>query len=276
MSKSENQFNKVVDYAGNSLKTSYRMATADLRFLPSFIIIGGLKCGSTSLYEYLCEHPKVERAQTKELFYFDKFYEKGARWYQSNFEIKKKNKITGEASPHYIHHPQTPHRIKKDLPDVKLIAVLRNPVDRLFSHYKHNVRNGWEDLEMEAALAAEEGRLKAANEATGNNPNYRNFDALIFSYFTKGIYAEQLKRWYDIFPKNQILVLQSERLFDSPEATMQKTHKFLGLEHVSAVYEKHNAAPSQKKINTMKDQITERYKEHNEALYDLIGERFDW
>jgi len=131
--------------------------------LPDFIIIGVQRGGTTSLYKYMTKHPKIIPALKKEIHFFDNKFGKGLSWYESQFMqnpffclLKRKRKsedtITGEASPYYIYHPHVPKRISKILPNVKLIAILRNPIERAFSHYNHEVRLGAEKLSFEDAL----------------------------------------------------------------------------------------------------------------------------
>ena len=128
----------------------FRRVTANLRDLPDFAIIGAQKAGTTSLYNFITKHPAIAPASIKEVEYFSMRYSLGESWYRSNFPMdlsrrrlaKKINQeiITGEASPYYLFHPTAPNRMKDLLPDAKLIVILRNPVDRAYSHYHHAIR----------------------------------------------------------------------------------------------------------------------------------------
>ena len=261
------------------LEQSIRLSTAWLRALPDFLIIGGLKCGTTSLYQYLCTHPQIHAAMRKELFYFDRFFDRGTYWYRSHFpmDFNHQNWLTGEASPHYIQHPLAAERIRELMPNIKLIVLLRDPVLRLLSHYKHNVRNGWETLDFAAAMEAEESRVAQTLKNTVDHPEAFEFDALKFSYFRKGLYADQLVRWYSVFPPAQILVLQSESLFRNPRAVVDQTLHFLGLEpHECDEFPQFNAATNEVELPTDVGDIAARYAEPNERLYQLINCRFGW
>ncbi len=261
------------------LEQSVRLSTAWFRVLPDFLIVGGLKCGTTSLYQYLCTHPQIYAAQRKELFFFDRFFDRGTYWYRSHFptNIGHQHWLTGEASPHYIQHPLAAERICRLMPNIKIIALLRDPVQRLLSHYKHNVRNGWETLDFAAAMEAEESRVAEILKNTADHPDAFEFDALKFSYFRKGLYADQLVRWYKVFPPEQILVLQSEELFRNPRAVVDQTLQFLGLEpHVCEDFPQFNAATNQVDLPDDVGNIVARYREPNNQLYRLLDRRFDW
>ena len=139
-----------------------RDLTAKKRILPSFIIIGAQRCGTTSLYDYLSHHPQIIPSPVKELFYFDDYYTRPIEWYKSFFPTKKEQEklerdlvasvITGEASPSYFFHPYAAKRIKETLPQIKLILVLRDPIERAYSHYTHIKRVNREPLSFEEAI----------------------------------------------------------------------------------------------------------------------------
>lgn len=261
------------------MEQSVRLSTAWLRALPDFLIIGGLKCGTTSLYQYLCTHPQILAAQRKELFFFDRFFDRGTYWYRSHFpmDFNHKKWLTGEASPHYIQHPLAAERIRRLIPDTKIIALLRDPVPRLLSHYKHNVRNGWETLDFASAMAAEESRVAKSLTDSIRNPAAFEFDSLKFSYFRKGLYADQLTAWYSVFPSEQILVLQSEDLFRDPRAIVDQTLHFLGLEpHACDEFPRFNAATNEVDLPADVRDIAARYLEPNEKLFRMVGRRFEW
>jgi hypothetical protein len=136
--------NLLRETAKNALM-AYRTATSRLRLLPNFIIIGSARSGTTSLYNYLVQHPGIAPALRKEVHFFDYNYQRGCSWYQGQFPthpymhymqtIHRQAMITGEASPYYLFHPYVPQRVAQLLPEIKLIALLRNPIERAFSHY---------------------------------------------------------------------------------------------------------------------------------------------
>ena len=119
---------------------------------PNFLIIGAQRCGTTSLYNYLIQHPQIVPSSKKEVHFFDLNFHLGQSWYEKHFPEVSDNILTGEASPYYIFHPLCPKRIFDYDPSVKLIVILRNPIDRAYSHYRHIVRLGHEPLKFEDAL----------------------------------------------------------------------------------------------------------------------------
>jgi hypothetical protein len=261
-----------------------RRMTASLRTLPDFLIIGGLKCGTTSLFNYLMQHPQIKSPSCKELFFFDRYYTRGERWYRAQFPTAlfrsgaKDVTLTGEASPHYIQHPHVPERVFRLLPDVKLIALLRNPVDRAFSHYKHSVRGKRETLSFERAVAKEEERAEGEFEKAAKYPGYFPGPALHQAYLKKGVYADQLENWLKFFPREQLLVLQSEDLFQQPDETYKRVLAFLEIStDYSAEYRIFNAFDSTEEFSSeRRSQLQDYFKPHNERLYRLIGRRFTW
>ena len=151
-----------------------RVLTAPARALPDFVILGAQKAGTTSLYAYLCAHPDVRAAARKEVHYFDLNYARGATWYRSMFPLAAglarerrggRRVLVGEASPYYLFYPLAAERAGAVVPSAQLIVLLRDPVERAWSHYRHEVKAGREPLEFEAALAAEPTRLAGADAA---------------------------------------------------------------------------------------------------------------
>ena len=148
-----------VGHVSVRLRRRARLATASARRLPDFLVIGAQRAGSTSLFAQLCEHPGVAAPSHKEIHYFDLQSFRGLRWYRSHFPPagRSRGRITGEASPYYLFHPAVPARVAEALPDVRLVALLRDPVARAYSQYQLSVRDGHETLGFEEALASRAG-----------------------------------------------------------------------------------------------------------------------
>ncbi len=151
--------------------------TGPIRSLPDFIIIGTARSGTTSLYYNICQHPCVLPAAYDELGFFDSNFHLGLNWYRSLFPtllskwIVKHNKkfaITGEDTPFYIWNPTVAKRILKIIPNVKLIILFRNPIDRAYSNYHLGVRAGSENLSFEDAIQVELNRLNNAEIESEN------------------------------------------------------------------------------------------------------------
>jgi hypothetical protein len=193
--------------------------------MPNFLIIGAQKAGTTSLYYYLQQHPQIYMSAVKEpRFFYPEFYSAdklrpckrkiplSIEEYESLF-VEVSNEIAiGEASTDYLHNPITPQRIKKTIPDVKLIAILRNPVERAFSAFCYQTRDGYETLNFADALREEE-REKSLRD-----------------YKKLGFYYSQVKRYFDIFDRDKIKIYLTEDLYNNPTVVLNDIYNFLGVE----------------------------------------------
>ena len=232
---------------------AYARPTAGLRLLPDYLIIGAQRAGTTSLHRYLVQHPGVRTTlRTKGVHFFDTGYGRGMSWYASRFPtrltawwVARRHGVelrTGEASPYYLFHPHVPGRVAEHLPQVKLIALLRDPVGRAYSHYQHEVARGFETLSFEEAIEAEPARLAGETERMLAEPLYNSFAHQHHSYLARGRYHEQLERWRARFDDRQLLVLSSERFFADPGRCFEQVLDFLELPAFTPDgYEKHNA-----------------------------------
>jgi hypothetical protein len=267
----------------------YRVMTSPARLLPDFIIIGGQKCGTTSLYNYLAEHPSVVPARNKETrFFHTRRYERGELLYRSSFPTEARKRraekdggpklLTGESTPCYLFFPQVPGRVRETVPHAKLIALLRNPVDRAYSQYHHKVRNARETLSFEEAIDREEERLAGEEKRALEDPRYYSYNLDHYSYLRRGVYVEQLRRWRDHFPEEQLLVLRSEDLYEDVPAVVGRTLEFLGLPPASAgAYATHGAGGYAEEIDpALRARLVEHFRPHNERLYEYLGRDFGW
>ena len=198
--------------------------------MPNFLIIGAQKAGTTSLYYYLEQHPQVYMSPRKEPHFFEgtemDFRGPGRKIrpvtnpdeYQALFDGASTETAIGEASASYLYSPRSPTLIRKNIPDAKLIVVLRNPADRAYSNFLHMVRVGREPVtDFGRALAAEEGR-----KSEGWGP--------LWHYGSKGYYHEQLERYFDTFGEERILVHLYEDLRSHPFEVLRRTFAFLGVD----------------------------------------------
>lgn len=265
----------------------YRDLTAKKRILPSFIIIGAQRCGTTSLYDYLSHHPQIIPSPVKELFYFDDYYTRPIEWYKSFFPTQKQreklerdlvaNVITGEASPSYFFNPYAAKRIKETLPDVKLILVLRDPIERAYSHYNHIKRLNREPLSFEEAIEKEQERITPDNEKLAKDEFYKADQRRDYSYLTRGYYAKQLKEWFKHFPKEQLLIVQSEEFYRETPKVYNEIVEYLGLNsYTLPTFEAKNALKYAKMAPETKEKLKAYFAPKNEELYELLGKRFDW
>ncbi|MEX1133498.1 MAG: sulfotransferase [Acidimicrobiia bacterium] len=184
--------------------------------LPTFLIIGAQRSGTTTLARRLGEHPQVFMALRKELEYFDQHYQRGLEWYSSFFATAGEEIQFGEASPSYLFEPIAIRRIADVLPDVRLLVTLRNPVDRAYSHYWHNRARKKETLTFAEALEAEIARTTSDDVS-----HFR------FSYASRGYYAEQLDEVLRHFPRSALHVEIAEETNASPVEALARIYRFL-------------------------------------------------
>lgn len=246
---------------------------------PDFIIIGVQKGGTSSLYTYLTHHPQIAEARQKEVHFFDLNFEKGINWYRSQFPSigDGTQKLNCEASPYYIFHPCVSQRVYDLFPQVKLILLLRNPVDRAISHYYHEVRLGFETLSLEDAIAAEPSRLEGEIEKLIASETYYSYNHQHHTYLSRGIYVNQLPMWMKLFPKEQILILKSEDLYTDPATTFNTTLEFLNLpSHQLENYEKHNSGEYPPVSEELYQQLKDYFRPHNQKLAEYLGKDFGW
>ncbi len=195
-----------------------------------FVICGTQKGGTTALDAYLREHPQVCMAERKEVHFFDDDAhfdgdEPDYAPYHACFEPGRSHRLLGEATPIYMYWRQAPRRLHAYNPDLKLIVLLRNPIERAYSHWNMQRTKDLEDLSFEDAIHAEQSRARAAWPSQNR----------LHSYVERGFYLEQLRRLWAHFPREHVLVLKSEDLKRDPQATLDAVCDFLGvrrLEHV--------------------------------------------
>jgi len=218
-------------------------------------------------------------ATTKEVHFFDFNFAQGWDWYLQHFlaPVGGENLITGEASPYYLFHPLVPQRVRALLPEVKLIVLLRNPVDRAWSHYHHEVRWGFESLPFEEAMAAEAARLAGEVEKMRLDENYYSYNHQHYTYLARGIYVEQLQRWMELFPRNQFLILKTEDLEANPAAVVSQTLRFFGLPEVQGgVKVRYNAGAYPQMSDGWRQKLGEYFRSPNQRLEEYLGINFDW
>lgn len=256
---------------------AYRRRMPRRVMMPGFLIIGVQKGGSSALFYYLGQHPQVKLALSKEPHYFDMHYDYGLEWYKSEFPAQQRGIITGEASPYYVFHPLARQRICETLPEAKLILLLRDPVSRAYSHYQHMVRRGAEPLPFEEAIEAEPERLKGEVEKMIAQPTYFSFSHIYHSYLSRGMYADQIEAWWELFPREQMLILSSEEFFAKPDAVFGRVLEFLGLPQRSLTRSPQMNKGDYAPINPeTRKRLQAHFKPHSERLYRLVGQDFGW
>lgn len=262
---------------------------------PDFMIIGAAKAGTTSLFQYLAQHPEILSPKEKELEFFSIKFDKGIRWYLSNFPLKKhkKNSLTFEATPAYLFLKDAPCRIAKLFPLIKFIAILRDPVKRTYSNwaFRHNssfVNSGEHARDARSFDVAVKEELQ--------NPGLIDWR---FAYINRSSYVNQLKRWYSYFPPEQILLLDSEDLKNKPVTSLKAVTNFLGISDFYTDFEKSNEkltgllgtkdslkekelkiynanSYNQKIDDKIKKALEDYFKPYDKELEELTGRKFSW
>lgn len=265
----------------------YALLTSRGRLLPDFLIIGTQRGGTTSLWKYLAQNPALGRALTKEIRFFDLNWHRGVSWYRSRFpsrrsaqQVARRRGVTmvvGEASPDYLFHPLAPSRVAGTLPDVKLVVLLRNPVDRAYSHYWHQVKRGHERLSFEDAIDRERERLAGERDRVVADPRYVSYELHHHSYLTRGMYADQLEKWMGRFRPEQFLIERSEDLFAEPREVFRRVLGYLGLPPRDLPrYETFNAHTEEPIQPEIRKRLVEHFRPHNHRLHELLGRDMGW
>jgi hypothetical protein len=257
------------------------------RMVPSFLIVGAQKAGTSSMFQYLNQHPNVLRSIRKDVFYFDDNFEKGLTWYRSFFpslDEKKRSErrlggevMTFEGATYYMFHPLAADRIRATLPSTKIVMLLRDPVQRAISHYKHNVNGGLEELSMREAFEREAGRLDGEAERIISQPGYVSHNHNHLSYLARGRYAEQLARWLKVFPQEQMLVLVADDFFHDPDQGFRTVCRFVGMPEISlSAYPQVGAQKTEKTDEAAIAFAKAHFAAPNEQLFAMLGRRYSW
>ncbi len=274
----------------------FGVATSDFRPLPDYLIIGTHRGGTTSLHRYLHQHPCVApnypRLQNvKGVRYFDQNIFMGIDWYRSHFPTVAYRSylrhrhggpvLSGEASPYYLFHPAAAERAAKAVPGAKIIALLRDPIERASSHWKRERRDGTEPLEsFEEAIAAEPERLAGEVERILSDDRYYSYAHENFSYISQGLYLESLRRWLEHYPREQVHIEVSERFFEDPQAGYDRVLRFLGLPPFSLPDVKPWNVTGQRTGQRLgpetRRQLTARTSPHNRRLEKYLGIKLGW
>lgn len=266
---------------------SLGLLSSKVRLLPDFIVIGTQRGGTTSLFNYITRHSEIYPSFPKEVHYYSNHYHKGIDWYRSHFPLartkswaaRRHNRtiMTGEATPYYLSHPRAPQRASRDLPNLLMIILLRNPIDRAYSHYYHEVNMGVETLSFEEAISREEERLAVELVKLQTDENYQSFNLQHFSYLSRGVYIDQLERWDRFFDREQMLILKSEKFFEEPLQSLHEVMAFLGVTRQElAGFKPYNASRYPQMDPSTKDHLKDYFKPYNQRLYQYLEENLGW
>jgi hypothetical protein len=267
-------------------KRHFYAVTAPLRALPDFLVIGVGRGGTTSCFHYLSQHPSIIGSAYDEIGFFDENFHLGLNWYRSMFPTKSLKRktakkfgkcLTYDVTPSYIWKPWVARRVKELFPGIKLIAILRNPVDKAYSHYHLSIRYNKEKLTFEEAVMRDMKTFSdlVNSDSKINDDYFKN--QIKNSYLGRGFYAQQLETWFELFDRKQILILTSEELSTETNKTMNKIFQFLGLPdyNISDTVKRNTANYTNMKTDTRKKLIT-FFSKYNQDLFKLLNEEFVW
>ena len=257
--------------------------TSPLRVLPDFFVIGAGRTGTTSLYHYLDQHPSLSKSAYDELGFFDVNFHLGLHWYRSlfpsiftKFRIKLKTHffMTYDVTPSYVRRPWIARRMKKLFPDTKLIIVLRNPIDKAQSHYYLSKKFG-ETRTFEEFI--EEDINDILEWDIGSKDDYYFATKVENSKLARGFYVEQLPVWFELFSKNQILIISSEDLASNTKNVINNIFQFLNLpKYEIPNIEKVNVSKHSKMNSDTRKRLIAFFKPYNKQLYEFLNYKFDW
>jgi hypothetical protein len=242
--------------------------------LPNFLIIGAARSGTTSLYRYIQDHPDIYLPQAKRpephFFLKEEEYKKGLDYYSEKyFSQWSGEKAAGEASTSYLYQSHVARRIHKHLPEVRLIAILRNPVDRAYSNYWITVQNGLDDVSFEEAVGREGERINA--------PKSKFWEAVQpQAYLDRGYYFRQLNHYLEYFKREQLLILLFNDLRKSPGRVVREVFRFLEVDegyvpHTLGIVNNKTATPYPPMDPNTRKRLIALFANENRRLSHMIG-----
>jgi len=258
-------------------------ATARFRALPNVLIAGGQRCGTTSMYRALSQHPAVLKPVLhKGVHYFDTHYDRGLDWYRSYFPlgatVRRTARRTGaapvvfESSPYYGFHPLAAQRFVRDLPGVRLLVLIRDPVERAYSAHAHEVARGFESESFERALELEETRLAGEEQRLIDDPAYVSHAHQHQAYVHRGQYIDLLSRLEAVIGRERMLVIDSHRFFTDPVPVLDRVMSFLDLPSCPDIrVEQHNARPRAAINDAVGHRLEEHFIPYDERLAEWLG-----
>lgn len=262
--------------------------TQPIRMTPSLLIVGAQRCGTTSLFKALSQHPAViPPALRKGIHYFDMHYERGSGWYRAHFPLEISSQIvkrragvdalTLESSPYYMFHPLAGRRLAQDLPGVRLLVLVRDPVERAYSAHSHETARGYEIEPFERAIELEPQRTSGEAELMVADPAYDSFDLQHHAYLERGRYVEQLRRLEAHVGRERIHVVDSQQFFDTPDRVFAEVTDFLGIpNHPGTVFEQHNARSRSPMPDSLRHELQDHFQPYDEELGHWLGREPSW
>ncbi|WP_298886967.1 sulfotransferase [uncultured Serinicoccus sp.] len=265
---------------------SGRLVPGLTRAQPHFLLIGGQRCGTTSLFRALMQHPRIVRPTFhKGVNYFDVNYHRGQGWYAAHFPPQRRaavrtapaEPVAFEASGYYMFHPWAAERIAADLPDIKLVALLRDPVERAYSAWKHEQARGFESASFEDALEWEDERVRPELDRMRREPGYYSDIHRHQAYRGRGEYLDQLTRYTALMSREQLHVMYSEDFFGDPVGEFAGLCAFLGIDPPQTLdARRYNARPSASMPSAARARLQQHFASRQGALEAFVGRPAPW
>jgi Sulfotransferase domain len=270
------------------LTSAFGTITSPVRTTPSLVIVGAQRCGTTSMFKALRQHPAVVApALRKGIHYFDNHYRLGEGWYRAHFPLQVRMQLAGrragvealtlESSPFYMFHPLAAERLARDLPNVRLLVLVRDPVERAYSAHAHETARGYETETFEHAVELESSRTAGEAERMTADPDYDSFDLQHHAYLARGRYVEQLRRLEKLVGRDRLHVVDSQEFFVAPQHVMSEVATFLSIpQHQGMHFEQHNARARSPMPESLRTELQEHFRPYDEELRHWLGREPTW
>jgi hypothetical protein len=272
----------------NPFNNYFKMYSSSIRLLPTVMIVGFHKTATTSLHEYLIQHPNVIKPLRKEIGYFSVFFWRGEMWYRSHFSTvfskfklnrRKENFVVLDSDPNCSYHPYSPKRIRDRLPKIKLIFVLRNPIDRAWSDFNQDLNREYiSNISFEEKIKEDEHDFdKMIKSLKSEKLQSDYFKEIQRPYLSIGKYVVHIKEWLKYFSREQILFLTTDELKSDLDGSLQKIFNFLNIPNQSILdLEKKNVGKYEKMNSKTREKLIEYYRPYNLELETLLNKKFNW
>lgn len=245
--------------------------------LPSVLVVGAQRSGTTSLHRALIQHPQIQGpGQGKGVHYFDLEFGRGDEWYLGRFPVCAPGVHLIETSPYYAFHPLVPARVARTLPNASIVLLIRDPVERAYSHFFHETNRGFETLGFEEALDAESSRLARSDEIFAADEFAVVAEHVHHSYLARGRYAEQIVRWMACVSPGRMLVLDADRLFRDPKNAIRTLADFLDIDLKQLDFPHANFYPRPELSASVKSYLTAYFEPFDAQLKPLVGWDPSW
>jgi|TARA_B100000530_G_scaffold317101_1_gene247900 hypothetical protein len=258
----------------------FKGITAAQRKLPDFLVIGGKRCGTTTLFEFLRQHQMIAEPVIDHMGFFDDNYSIGINYYKSFFPIKTEEtakKLDYDVTTSYLTSPFVAERVAKEIPNVKIIVLLRNPTSRAWSDYNASQKKDASEEEFQTYIDDELQELEASDFEEKVSKNDYNMSEPFSNFIKKGLYSVYLKKWLKLFPRKNFLFISTESFSNDENKVFKQIFDFLGLSNFEIHKLQRMSKGNYEKLNPkIKNKLDLFFAPHNDELFKLINEKYDW